>query len=457
MGGIDVVMKSGCPTVSSQAWQIGLFGRAHEVAAATGCPIAVEQAAQIQALPQRCTQQREEAGEAVAPLAQERTEAQQQIHQQRCPNLPAHGVGVVSEEVRQLERLLQFLEKDFDAPTTAVEIGDGLGAPGQVVGQEHQLPPFAVHFDARHHPAQLHRIGPSGRPAGQLNQVVTEDVTTAPRLQFAPHPTAQIVFGAGDPVDLALRQVGQVGEVHIGFVEDDNLARRHGRAQFMRPAVVVLTGGVHNDKAGQEGLEIEPHMTFRGGLAAAMLGPIHTPGHQLNGSRVHDMNQPLEAEGELRSAAGAEARMQLLQMIEHGPKQLFRQLRVAFTVGVGERVLAGRRGPTNRRQRPRMQVQRITDIVETQGVGQLGVEQTQDMTPRTKRPGVGVHPGGSGQLRHQMVGNQIAELPQECETTARWLVGCGFMHGLPCGRSTHRKPTSFFQRHLKTAKPVGRQ
>ena len=29
-------MKRGCPTVSSPAWQIGLFGRAHEVAAATG-------------------------------------------------------------------------------------------------------------------------------------------------------------------------------------------------------------------------------------------------------------------------------------------------------------------------------------------------------------------------------------------------------------------------------------
>ena len=91
-----------------------------------------------------------------------------------------------------------------------------------------------------------------------------------------------------------------------------------------------------------------------------MLGPIHTPGHQLNGGRVHDMNQALEAEGKLRPAAGAEARMQLLQMLEHGPKQLFGQLRVTFAVGVGEGVFAGRRGPANRRQRSRMQVQRIT-------------------------------------------------------------------------------------------------
>ena len=450
-------MKSGCPTVLSQAWQIGLFGRAHEVPAATGCPIAVEQAAQIQALPQRCAKQREEPSEAVAPLAQECTKAQQQIHQQRCPNLPPHGVGIVAEEVRQLERLLQFLEKDFDAPAAAIEIGDGLRAPSQVVGQEHHLPPFTVHFDQRHDPAQLDRISPPGRPGRQLNQVVTKNVTATARLQFASDTAAQILLGTGDPEHLPLRQVGEVREVDVGFVKDDDLTGGHAGAQFVGSPVVVFAGGVDDSEAGQEGLQVEPHMTFRGRLAPAMLGPIQTPCDQLNGGRVHDMDQALETEGELRSAAGTEARLQLLQMREHGPKQLLGQLRVPLAVGMGKRVLAGRRGRANRRQWSRMQVQRIRHIVETQGMGQLGIEQTHDVTPRTKRPRLGVHPGGSGQLRHQMVGNQIAELPQECETTARWLVGCGFMHGLPCGRSTHRKPTSFFQHHSKNAKPMGRQ
>jgi hypothetical protein len=72
-------MKIGCPIASRQTGQIGLFGRAQEAPAAAGCPIAVEQAAQIQSLPQRRAQQREQPGKAVAPLAQEGAEAQQQI------------------------------------------------------------------------------------------------------------------------------------------------------------------------------------------------------------------------------------------------------------------------------------------------------------------------------------------------------------------------------------------
>jgi len=90
-------------------------------------------------------------------------------------------------------------------------------------------------------------------------------------------------------------------------------------------------------------------------------------------------------------------------------------------------------------------------------MSQLGIEQTDDMTPRTKRPRLGVDPGVTGQLRHQMVGNQIAELPQECETTARWL-GIGFvLHGLPCGRSSRLKPTSFSPQNPKPIHPVGLQ
>jgi hypothetical protein len=42
-----------------------------------------------------------------------------------------------------------------------------------------------------------------------------------------------------------------------------------------------------------------------------------------------------------------------------------------------------------------------------------------------------------------MVRNQIAQLAQERELTTPWLVGGCFLHGLPCGRSPLRKPTSF--------------
>ena len=112
-------MTGRCPTVFSvQSWQVGRFGRAQEVPAATGCPTAFEQAAPLPSLPEGRSQEREEPGEAMAPLAQEGAEAQQQIHQQRGPDLPAHGVGVVPEEVGQLERLFELLEEHLPSTTT---------------------------------------------------------------------------------------------------------------------------------------------------------------------------------------------------------------------------------------------------------------------------------------------------------------------------------------------------
>ena len=64
-------MRIGCPIGSSQTRQIGLLRRAQEADPATGCPIAVKELAQVEALPQRGADQREEPHEAVTPLAQE--------------------------------------------------------------------------------------------------------------------------------------------------------------------------------------------------------------------------------------------------------------------------------------------------------------------------------------------------------------------------------------------------
>src|SRR5512135_2701710 len=119
-------MRIGCPTASSESCQIGLLRRAEKASAASGCPIDFQQTAQFELLPQRRAQQRKEPGEAVAPLAQPSTEAQQEIQQQRRPYLPAHRASRVAQKVGQLERLLDLLEEHFDLPAAPVEVGDGL-------------------------------------------------------------------------------------------------------------------------------------------------------------------------------------------------------------------------------------------------------------------------------------------------------------------------------------------
>src|SRR5690348_6768251 len=117
-------MAIGCPTDSSESRQIGLLRCAEKASTASGCPIDLQQTSQFELLPERRTHQSKEPGEAVAPLAEERAKAQQEVHQQRGPHLPSHRIGVVAKEVGQLERLLELLEEDLDAPAAAVQLGD---------------------------------------------------------------------------------------------------------------------------------------------------------------------------------------------------------------------------------------------------------------------------------------------------------------------------------------------
>ncbi len=77
--------------------------------------------------------------------------------------------------------------------------------------------------------------------------------------------------------------------------------------------------------------------------------------------------------------------------------------------------------PANCRQGTRVQPQRVANAGESQGVGQLGVEEADHMAPRTKWAGLSVYPGVPGQLRHEMSGSEIAELVQQRDFAARWL------------------------------------
>jgi hypothetical protein len=104
-------MRTGYPIGSTESGQKGLLWRAQEPAAAPGCPIDFEQAAEFEFLPQGRAQQGKEAGEAVAPLAQPGTEAQEDIGQQGRPHLPADRIGGVAQKVRQLEGLFDLFEE----------------------------------------------------------------------------------------------------------------------------------------------------------------------------------------------------------------------------------------------------------------------------------------------------------------------------------------------------------
>ena len=64
--------------------------------------------------------------------------------------------------------------------------------------------------------------------------------------------------------------------------------------------------------------------------------------------------------------------------------------------------------------------QPITDVVETDGMGELGVDEAHQMTPRAEATRFLVHPGLPHQLGHHMGGNEIANLPQHSKLAAVW-------------------------------------
>jgi len=73
--------------------------------------------------------------------------------------------------------------------------------------------------------------------------------------------------------------------------------------------------------------------------------------------------------------------------------------------------------------------QPVADVVEPDGMGELRINQADQMAPRTEGARFLVHAGLPCQLRHQIVGNQIANLPQHGKLASAWK-GCCFFH--PC-------------------------
>jgi hypothetical protein len=136
-------------------------------------------------------------------------------------------------------------------------------------------------------------------------------------------------------------------------------------------------------------------------------------------------------------------RLERLQMIEHGPEELFGHFRSPGAVGVRESVFGWRRGAPQGRERAGAQMQRVTHVIEAQGVSQLRVQQTDDMAPRTERAGGIFNPRVPRQFGNQMCRNEIAKLTQNGELADRWLVAGFLFHALPSGKAQTRKPTFF--------------
>src|SRR5580658_5671748 len=91
----------------------------------------------------------------------------------------------------------------------------------------------------------------------------------------------------------------------------------------------------------------------------------------------------------------------------------------------------------------------------------LSVAETDEVTPLVKGAGLFIVSRLPRQLGHQMIGNVVAELPQNGHFRGGWNV-C-FFHGLPCGRSSqtfqpffsdfYRTPVDYLRLCRESAQP----
>ena len=192
--------------------------------------------------------------------------------------------------------MFDLFEEHLDLPATAVEVGHGAWRPVEVVGDELHLALLAIDLHQGDDAAQA--LVPVGLAAAlhlQGDLVVAQDLALGLADAALDHMVAHVVLGSGDPADAPLVKVAEVLEVHISFVKEHHFALLDARADFAGALVVVVLGRVDDREARQKALEVEPQMALRGGLAPAMLRPVHARGHQLDGRGVHHMDGALEA------------------------------------------------------------------------------------------------------------------------------------------------------------------
>lgn len=405
-----------------------MFGSREVSETAAGCPIAAQQFQQVPSGPQHRAQKGKEPREAMRPVGEVTQVTQQHIDPQRHPHLPAHRVGVVAQEIRQLQRLLDLFEKHFDLPPAAIEISHGARTPVQVVGQKGHFSFLTIDFNQGHDAA--HQLGGGLVRVFELDDFIPQHLVVLGAGHLLDDLAGQVLLGASDPMDAALIQIPQMAEVHVTLVQQGDFAALEISAQFPGAFVVVLRSGVHDDESRQQALQVQSHVGFGSGFAPAMFGPIHRVGHQFHRRAVDDVNGHLETEGGPASPARREPGRLFLQVRQRPPKKLLGHLGGTLPVGVGQTVAAGRRRATHGGQRPGVQLERVAQVVQSDAMSQLRVAQTDRVTPGTERARLVLHAGLPCDPGNLVLGNEIADLTQNVKPAACWL-GCFLFHPCP--------------------------
>lgn len=155
----------------------------------------------------------------MVPAAEEGLVFQQQTDQQGYPDLPSYSVSTVSEEVCQLQGLLDLFKEDLDFPSASVQIGHRGRALFKVIGQKNHFPFLSIDHHQSHDPT--HRLGIlfAGKRAFESDQIVSQNLWVGMFRKPFDHSILKIILGSSHPENPADTQIPQVTKIHIGSVE----------------------------------------------------------------------------------------------------------------------------------------------------------------------------------------------------------------------------------------------
>ncbi len=142
-------------------------------------------------------------------------------------------------------------------------------------------------------------------------------------------------------------------------------------------------------------------------------------------------------------SAAPEPRRQVLEVFEHAPEESLGHGGIAIPVRMAEVVAARRRGATQGRERPAVKPERVAHVIQSERMADLAEDQSDDVTPGAIAARLRIDTGFPGDLRHQMVGNEIAELAQYAQLRRRWSGVLLILHNLPGGRKQGLTSTLF--------------
>ena len=101
------------------------------------------------------------------------------------------------------------------------------------------------------------------------------------------------------------------------------------------------------------------------------------------------------------------------KMAQGLPEEFFHEVAVAGLISVRQSVASWRGGPANGSELSPMNPQGVADIIQSEGMGELSIEEADNMTPRTEASSLLVYTILARELRNETNGNELANLSED--------------------------------------------